>query len=38
MSTAGPTSEQVASAGDDHARHRRHREGQAADEESVIEG
>lgn len=34
----GPTPKQAAGAGDDQERHRRHREGQAADGESVIEG
>jgi hypothetical protein len=38
MPTAGPTSGQAAGAGGDQARHRRHREGQVADEEGVIEG
>jgi len=38
MPTSGPTHEQAAGDGDDQAAHRRHREGQAADDEGVIEG
>jgi hypothetical protein len=38
MPTSGATHSQAAGDGDNQAYHRRHREGQAADEEGVIEG
>jgi hypothetical protein len=38
MPTSGPMHEQAAGTRDDQACHRRHREGQVADEESVMEG
>ena len=38
MQTSRPAAQQVIGDGDDEARHRHHPEGQAADEEGVIEG
>jgi hypothetical protein len=38
MPTLGSMHEQVAGDGDDEVCHRRHREGQAADKEGVVEG